>query len=144
MNPGEVVFVDANVFMYLVGSDGDLRQRCRSALRHLVERQITLVTSVEVLQELLHRFSALNRIETACAVYETAVDVCVEILPVTERHTSRALDLLQGHKRLSARDALHVATMEQRGVRWILSTDRDFDDLDTVERLDPAVAAAGT
>lgn len=143
MSAGDVVFVDANVFMYLVGEDAELRQRCRSALQCSVERQIPLVTSAEVLRELLHRFSALNRIDTARAVHDAAIGICAEILPVTEQHTSRALDLLQRHRHLSARDALHVASMEDRGIRRILSADRDFDELDGVERVDPATATAG-
>lgn len=143
MSAGEKVFVDANVFMYLVGRDADLRQRCRSTLRDLVERQVALVTSAEVLQELLHRYSALNRIDTARAVHDAAIRICAEILPVTEQHTSSVLDLLQRHGQLSARDALHVATMESWGIRRILSADRDFDRLDAVERIDPATLAVG-
>lgn len=131
------VFVDTNVFMYLAGDDPVRRMRCRSALHAAVEHRVTLTTSAEVLQEILHRYFSINRPDRARTVYRAATEICAEILPITERHTARALDLLGHHPRLSARDAVHVATMEDRGIRRILSTDRDFDALDLVERIDP-------
>ena len=133
----ETVFVDTNIFMYLAGDDPARRIRCRSALHAAVERRVTLTTSAEVLQEILHRYFSINRPDSARTVYRAATDICAEILPITERQTARALDLLAHHPRLSARDAVHVATMEDRGIRRILSTDRDFDALDLVERIDP-------
>ncbi len=131
------IFVDTNVFMYLAGDDPARRVRCRSALRAALDRHDTLTTSAEVLQEILHRYFSINRPDSARTVYRAATEICSQILPITERHTARALDLLAHHPRLSARDAVHVATMEDRGIRRILSTDRDFDALDLVERIDP-------
>ena len=133
----EAIFIDANVFMYLAGDDAARRNGCRSALHAAVARRATLTTSAEVLQEILHRYFAINRPDRARAVYRAATRICAEILPITERHTARALELLARHPRLSARDAVHAATMEDRGIRRILSTDRDFDALDLVERIDP-------
>jgi predicted nucleic acid-binding protein len=62
------------------------------------------------------------------------------VLPVEERHTARALALLLDHQRsgLTPRDAVHVAVMETRGLSKVLSTDRHFDSLAQVERVDPA------
>ena len=133
----ETVFIDTNVFMYLAGDDPARRIRCRAALHAAVERHVTLTTSAEVLQEILHRYFSINRPDSARTVYRAATEICGEILPITERHTARALDLLVHHPRLSARDAVHVATMEDRGIRRILSTDRDFDTVDLVKRIDP-------
>jgi predicted nucleic acid-binding protein len=36
---------------------------------------------------------------------------------------------------------VHIATMEEKGIRRILSTDRDFDDVDAIERVDPSYLA---
>ena len=132
------LFVDANIFMYLAGSDPVRRDHCRSALRAADEQEITLVTSAEVLQEILHRYSAIDRRHDARVVYESVTTICSDIVPITEPQTARALDLLLRHPHVPARDALHVATMESRGIRRILSADRHFDRLEMVERVDPA------
>ena len=131
------LFVDANVFMYLAGSDALYRKACRRALLAATEQGTMLITSTEVLQEILHYHAARRRPENARTVYRAVTDICDEILPVTEHQTARALELLVRHPGLPARDALHVATMEVHGVERLLSADRHFDQIDTVTRVDP-------
>ena len=131
------LFVDANVFMYLAGSDARYRAACRRALLATTEQGTMLITSAEVLQEVLHYHAARRRLEDARTVYEAVTDICDEILPVTERQTARALELLMRHPGLPARDALHVATMEAHGIERLLSADRHFDQVDTINRVDP-------
>ena len=55
------------------------------------------------------------------------------------QRTTRALELLLEHRELTPRDAIHVASMEHHGLELLLSTDKDFDSLNQVERVDPAV-----
>lgn len=131
------LFVDTNVFMYLAGSDARYREACRRALLAATERRALLITSTEVLQEILHYHAARRRPEDARTVYDAVTDICEEILPVTEGQTARALELLVRHPGLPARDALHVATMEAHGVERLLSADRHFDQIDTVTLVDP-------
>lgn len=38
---------------------------------------------------------------------------------------------------LSARDAVHVATMRNDGIESMISADKDFDRVDGIRRLDP-------
>ena len=131
-------FLDANILMYAAGAAHPLREPCREALTRAVDQEVGLVTDAEVLQEILHRYFSLGRPEIARAVYDSAVRLCDEVLPIDERHTSRALELLLEHSELSPRDAIHVATMEDHGLVRLLSTDQDFDAVDQVERIDPA------
>ena len=135
------LFVDANVFMYLAGSDARYRDACRRALLAATEQGTLLVTSTEVLQEILHYHAARRRPEDARTVYDAVTDICEEILPVTEQQTARTLELLVRHPGLPAREALHVATMETHGVERLLSADRHFDQIDTVTRVDPLAAS---
>lgn len=144
MTGGKALFVDANVFMYLAGSDPVLRKRCRGALRAADEEGIALVSSAEVLQEILHRYSAIDRHDDIRTVYDSVTAICSDIVPITEQETARALELLLQHPDLPARDALHAATMETTGIRRILSADRHFDRLETVDRVDPADLARRT
>lgn len=137
------LFVDANVFMYLAGRDATYRESCRRALRTAIERGTMLTTSAEVLQEFLHYYGARGRPESARTVYEAAMDICDEILPITEHQIARALEVLVEHPGLPARDALHVATMETHSIERLLSADKEFDRIDTVERVNPLAGSAG-
>lgn len=52
-----------------------------------------------------------------------------------------ALTLLDEHPDLPTRDAVHVVTARNRGIDLIISTDKDFDRLPGLERIDPADGA---
>ena len=140
----DTYFLDTNVVMYAAGSEHPLRQPCRQALRRAVDARIPLITDAEVLQEILYRYFAIRRPDRAAVVYRSTVDLCDEVTPITENDTARALELLQSHAQLTPRDAIHVATMESAGVRRLLSADRDFDVVPSVQRVDPTEFAPGS
>ena len=131
------LFLDTNILMYAVGKDHPNRESCREALRRIEADDLTVVTSVEVLQELLHRYRSLGQPDLATTIYRAAKDLCEEILAVTEEDLDQAHEILQAHASISVRDAVHAATALRHGIRSILSTDRHFDDLPEVTRLDP-------
>ena len=58
-----------------------------------------------------------------------------EVLPIDQRAAERAEDIVMGHRRLSVRDALHIAVMEQQGIERILSFDSGFDGFRGISRL---------
>lgn len=130
-------FLDTNILMYAAGAEHPLREPCRQALARAVDRSASLVVDAEVLQEILHRYFAIRRPDLARTVYRATVKLVDEVLPVLESSTERALVLLEEHPGLSPRDAVHVATMEERGLTRILSTDRHFDLVERVERVEP-------
>jgi len=130
-------FLDTNILMYAAGTDHPLRKPCRQALRRAVDKEIPLVTDAEVLQEILYRYFSIGRPDTARTVHRSAIDLCDEVLPIEVAHTTAALDLLTEHPQLTPRDAIHVAIMGSHGLERLLSTDRDFDALSQVERIDP-------
>ena len=117
-------FVDTNVFMYAVGGEHPLRAQARAALFDAVEAGEPLVTSAEVLQELLHAYLAVGRHGTLDAAL-TLVEGCVdEIWPVEAEDVLLARALDGEHRGLSARDLIHVASCRRRGVGQALTFDR--------------------
>jgi predicted nucleic acid-binding protein len=84
-------------------------------------------TSTEVLQEILHRYSAIGRLDLARSVYDLFVQVVHEIFDVTLSDTDLARDLLTTTGGLSARNAVHAAVTLNRGVTSIATFDRGFE-----------------
>jgi hypothetical protein len=82
-----LIFVDTNVFMYAVGREHPLKREARAALLSRRDRGETLATSAEVLQELLHAYLPVNRIEDLDAALRLAGDLTV-IWPVGMRTSS--------------------------------------------------------
>lgn len=121
--------------MYLVGAPHPHKADARRLLERAIVERVRLVTSAEVLQEILHRYVAIARRDAIQPAFEALLGIVDEVFPVDLPAVSRAKDLLAAHPRLSARDALHAATMEARKIRRILTFDRGFDDCPGIERI---------
>jgi predicted nucleic acid-binding protein len=91
-------------------------------------------TSTEVLQEILYRYSAIDRRDLAREVYDLFVEVCPVVLGVTLADTDRARDLVTDGKGISARDAVHAGVMLNHGIEWIATYDAGFDRVDGIRR----------
>lgn len=119
-----MIFVDTNVFMYAVGGPHPLRGKARAFLFDAVERRQRLVTSAEVLQELLHAYLPVDRQATLDAAL-TLVAGCVDETWSVEEADVRLARALDGeHPGLSARDLVHLACCLRRDVRRIMTYDR--------------------
>jgi predicted nucleic acid-binding protein len=130
-----LIFVDANIPMYLTGSDDHLRVQAQGALERLAGERRPLLTSSEVLQELLHRYLSSGRRDAIEPVFDVIRAIVEEVLPVEEADVLAAKDLVHTHPKLSARDAVHVAVMRRREITEILSFDRGFDAVAGITRL---------
>lgn len=130
-----MIFVDSNIPMYLVGAEHPHKIDAQRLLeRCAVERQ-RLVTDVEVLQEILHRYVAIGRREAIAPAIEALLSIVDEVLPVELAVMLRARDIVLARLRVSARDALHVAVMEHHQIETILTFDRGFDEQPGIRRL---------
>ena len=121
--------------MYLGGSPGTLKDRALTLLEGWLVNKERLVTSVEVLQEILHRYGAVGRKDAIQPAFETILGIVQEVYAIELRDIERAKDILMGTEKLSARDALHLAVMERRGISRIASFDRGFEGYPGVTRL---------
>jgi len=130
-----VIFIDSNIPMYLVGATHPNKANARRSLEELVRHRERLVTDAEVLQEILHRYVAIERPDAIQPAFDALLGVTDEVFPVSQAVVERAKKIVLGHKQLSARDAVHLATMEIHGITRILSFDRGFDGFPGIRRL---------
>jgi uncharacterized protein len=121
-----MMFVDTNVFMYAVGREHPLRADARAFFSEAVKMSRPLVTSAEVLQELLHAYLPFDRIGTLDAAF-ALVDGCVDGVWSVEADDARlARALVSEFPGLGARDLLHVACCRRRSVTQIMTFDRSL------------------
>ena len=119
-----MIFVDTNVLMYAVGRAHPLREEARDFFLSAVETGEVLVSSVEVLQELLHAYLPVGREETLDAALALAEGRLAQTWPVELEDVLHARSLVQRHPELGARDLLHLASCHRRGVTRIRTFDR--------------------
>lgn len=130
-----MIFIDSNVPMYLIGADHANKRRAIELLEEAIRSEDVLLTSTEVFQEIMHRYTALKRIDAIDAAFECLFDISDDILSFGMKEVNRARAILDEVSSVSARDALHVAVMEGAGSSRIMSFDRGFDRCAWIERI---------
>jgi len=121
--------------MYLVGAHHPHKVDAQRLLERLVSDRQRLVSDAEVLQEILHRYVAINRRDAIQPAFDALFGIVDEIYPVDTVAAERAKEIVMGHRQVSARDALHLAIMEQNEIERILSFDSGFDGFPGITRL---------
>jgi hypothetical protein len=132
-----VIFVDSNVAMYLVGTAHPHKADAAQLLETAIAAGERLVTSAEVLQEILHRYVAIDRRDAIQPAFDALLGVVDEVLAIELADVERARAFVLGAARLSARDALHAAVMTREGVERIMTFDSAFDRVPGVSRYRP-------
>lgn len=119
-----MTFVDSNVFVYAVGRPHPLRDEARQFFLEASRERQPLVTSAEVLQELLHVYLPVGRLETLDDALRLATERTVQILPVTPEAVRHARNLADQHAALTARDLLHLAVCQIHSIPSLKTFDR--------------------
>jgi len=121
--------------MYLVGAPHPHKADAQRLLEKLITDRQRLVTDAEVLQEILHRYVAIDRRDAIQPAFDALLGVVDQVLAVDRTVVERAKNLVLGYRQLSARDAVHLSVMEQNGIDQILSFDAGFDVFPGITRL---------
>ncbi len=120
--------------MYLVGAHHPNKTRARELLDENFDTNECLVSDVEVLQEILHRYTAIDRRDAVQPAFDVLTSIVDELFPLDTEDLERAKRIVLTTS-LSARDSLHLAMMRHHGVDRILTFDADFDDFADISRL---------
>ena len=130
-----MIFVDSNIPMYLIGAAHPHKTEAQVILERLIAAGQRLVTDVEVLQEILHRYTAIDKREAIGPALQVTLDIVDDVIPIEKAEVLRAGEIVQHRASVSARDAVHIAVMEHHGIRSILSFDHDFDRWPGLQRI---------
>jgi uncharacterized protein len=130
-------FLDSNVFLYAAGQDHPMKAPCVGVLRAVGTGALDATTSTEVVQEVLYVLSRRGDRIRAAQLAIGILDLFPDLLPVTASDMRVACRLYSEGESVSARDAVHAATMLSNGIFTVISADRDFEKIPGVERVDP-------
>jgi len=130
-----VILVDSNIPMYLVGAPHPHKSDAQRLLEKLVSDRHRLVSDAEVLQEILHRYVAIDRRDAIQPAFDALLGIVDQVIAVGQADAERAKQIVMGNRHLSARDAVHLAVMEHHGIDQILTFDSAFDGFPGVTRL---------
>ena len=129
-----MIFVDSNIPLYIVGAEHPNKVAARRLLEDAIADGEPLCTDAEVLQEILHRYAAIRRLDAIDPVFELLESVVDVIYPIEPSDVQRARRILRRADGISAREALHLAVMQRHDVDELLSFDIGFDGFSWVRR----------
>jgi predicted nucleic acid-binding protein len=130
------VFIDTTVLAHAFGGPSPQRAASRDIVRRAAEAELVLHASVEAVQEFLfHRILRSDR-RAASEAARAVMGLCI-LHDFDSVILERAIDLVSSTW-LGGRDAVHVATALEHGFESIVSSDRDFDDVPGLRRIEPS------
>jgi predicted nucleic acid-binding protein len=130
-----LIFIDSNIPMYLVGAPHPHKTEAQLLLERLIASGKRLVTDVEAIQELLHRYTAINRRDAIEPAMKVMLDIVDDVFALEKADVLRAAEIVQSRAQFSARDAIHIAVMEHHAIAEIMTFDADFDRWPGVQRI---------
>ena len=122
-----MIFVDSNVFMYFVGAEHPHRDEARTFFARARRLDLGLVTSAEVLQELLHRYLRDPRRHLLQAAFDLVDATVDDLWGIDRRDILLARALAARHPDLQARDLVHLACCLRRKPKRVMTFDRSLE-----------------
>lgn len=132
-----MILVDANILMYAAGAPHPNKAPSVRLLEQVAAGEVEATIDAEVLQEILHRYRAIDRWDDGKQVYDLTRRLFPVVIPVTVAILDRARLLLDADATTMARDALHAAVVIEERLDAVCSYDRDFDRIRGVVRIEP-------
>lgn len=129
---------DTSIFVYALGGEHPYREPCREIVRRAAAGDLQGEASADLLQELLQQRARRTGDRPGAAKSVRNVAKLAWWHPLEPNDVQRGIDLYETHTGLDARDAVFVALALNRGIDAILTTDRAFDGIDGLERIDPS------
>lgn len=120
----DLMFVDANVFIYAVGRPHPLRAAANDFFAEAGINRTELFTSAEVLQELMHVYLSQRRPNALRLAMELVKQANIAVWSLEKEDVELALQLHEQYPILSARDLCHLASCIRRGVSEIKTFDQ--------------------
>lgn len=121
--------------MYLIGAPHPNKEAAVKVVERLIQKGERLVTDVEVFQEILHRYSSIGRPEFIEPAFDLLRSLADEIFSIEMATVETAQSLLVQTSGLSARDAIHLASMRVHRIPHIFTFDKGFDGIVGVRRV---------
>jgi predicted nucleic acid-binding protein len=129
---------DTSIFVYALGREHPYREPCREIVRRAAAGDLQGEASADLLQELTHQRARRTGDRADAAKAARNVAKLAWWHPLELDDVQRGIDLFEAHESLGPRDAVFAALAINRGIDAILATDRAFDEVAGLERIDPS------
>ena len=135
MNP---VFIDTNIPMYAGGTAHPLREPAQQTIKAIAAGSLDAVTDAEVLQEILYRYLHIQERRKGFKIFDLFRRIMLgRILPIDDMAVQQARELADRYPNLSPRDLIHLSILIRHDLKFIITADLGFDEVNEITRIDP-------
>ena len=128
--------IDANIVIYAAGKAHSLQEEARKVLDRVAEGTLYANIDAEVLQEILHVYSARKERRKGFDTVDDLLVLFPNPIPIGREETETAHDLMRVYSFLGARDAIHAAVVQTHDLEGIITADKVFDRIKGLKRFD--------
>lgn len=131
------VLLDSAIVAYALGEPSELRDECRALMKLIAEDQLRAYASVEMIQEVVHHRLRRTGDRTRAASDARDTSTVLTLLNFDREVLDVSLRLIERGPHIRGRDAVHAATALVYGIPTVVSTDRSFDGVPGLTRVEP-------
>jgi len=131
-------FVDTNVFIYRTQKQSPYYEECKKFLDLALMGEISITTSVETLQEVVHVFRRTKQNSLGIRVAKLILEQNTDLLEINAGIIEKFVVLAEKYPRSDSRDLLRVAACSYNGIRPIITLDKDFKSYKEVVAMSPS------
>ncbi len=129
--------LDTNVVVYALGRPHRYKRACARLMQVVADGDTDSNVDTELLQEVLYVYASRGQRGIGLSTCSDLLLIFPNPFPITREEIVVAHDLLMRYPIVSPRDAIHAAVAQTNQLEGIVSTDKHFDVIDTLKRLDP-------
>lgn len=138
----DAVLLDSATALYATGADVAKRDACRRYIASVTRGRGRAYASVEMIQEFAYHRLRMTRDRRRAAAEAREMRSSLVLLKFDDEVLDLSIELVQRVPTIRGRDAVHAATALAYGIPVIASTDRGFDGIPGLTRVDPLAALA--
>ena len=128
--------IDTNIVIYAAGKAHPLQEEARKVLDRVSEGALHANIDAEVLQEILHVYSARKERRKGFDTVDDLLVLFPNPIPLGREEIETARDLMRAYSFLGARDAIHAAVVQTHDLEGIVTADKVFDRIKGLKRFD--------
>ena len=128
------MYIDSNVFIFAATDKGKLGQNCRKIIQHINEQKMACAASFLVIDEVMWILKKSVGRDSAIKITKAMLSMPIKWVEVDKSVIIKTIGIFE-KTTLDPRDAIHIASMKELGLSFIVSEDNDFDKVDGIQRV---------
>ncbi|MBI2641507.1 PIN domain-containing protein [Candidatus Roizmanbacteria bacterium] len=133
------LYLDANIFFYLAEKSSLFYKSCSEFLRYCKKHSISIITSAETVQEILHYSKQTKQLGRGIRIIRSSLKLINYLCPVDKEIIEEYLNLASKYVTLDSRDLIHLATgiKNQDVVDYIITYDKKLHTVKDMKSIAP-------